>query len=656
MNLQNDRDTYPSTIANSKMSPSPRLLKLKLSSSFLPQLANSTNTSTNLVTNPTTAVTLANANQADIAIFNETDDDNLLNVAPLNRYSLTSGTSPLLTADSSEDEGPDANDSDSNELASLFRGLISESASNSQQGEISYETVRNVFSQDRVPLDKDFILQRIACDKQGDSTIFRKKLKHFFILSTAGKPIYSLNGSDDLIMGYMGLITTIVSTFQEGLNSELRYISHDNFTLSVMNKSPLLLVAVTKLPREFKPSTGSIDGPPIIETQLKVIYNYILGVLSKLAISKNFDKRMNYDLRNILSHQDFKMLDTICMKLTYGFNLEAGGEYEIDNSFYLETLLNNAVQCAIIKKTTRDKLNSIMISTKKLKVKQHSSNGSLIILDKILGSDKERYIASDLLFGFLTFDKKILSYLRPKSHHLNNEDIRMLISTTSELVRSQEPADSPEMWVPLCMPNFNDSGFLYVFVKQVYLPGSAMPIIISLLSGNKNSFYDMKEVANYVIYKIQKSETFTRTLAGELAHISTSIPVLKDLSISSIRHFIYKHKGYNQLYMDNPQYDGSMEYCLRALSHVNHLYASLRSSKATVITHGVANPKRLTYTRWQLENVWVTGFLLEDEKSEFYCICGGAELALLIIEESLRIIRWCEKYKRRLFVADGTAF
>lgn len=657
MKGQSDSNTHSSPVPTSNQLPAPKILKSKLSSSFLPQLANNSASSTNLLTTPTTAVTLTNASQADITILNDTDDDTLLTVSPLNRYSLNSGTSPLLTAiESSDDEDPEAHESDSNDLASLFRGLISDNGNASSRGEISYESSHNVFSQDRVPLDQKFLLERVALEKHGDLPLFRKKLKHFFILSTAGKPIYSMNGSDDLIMGYMGLITTIVSTFQEGLKSELRYLSHDNFNLTVMNKSPLLLVAVTRVSRELKPSSGGIDAPPIIETQLKVIYNYILGVLSQLAISKNFEKRMNYDLRNILSHQDFKMLDSICMKLTYGFTLLSEGEYEIDNAFYLETLLNNAIQCAIVKKTTRAKLNAIMLSTKKLKVKQHSATGSLIILDKILGSDKERYIASDLLFGFLTFDKKILSYLRPKSHLLANEDIRTLLSTVAELVQSQEPHDSPELWVPLCMPNFNDSGFLYIFVKQVYLPSIADPITITLLSGNKNSFYDMKEVANYIIYKIKKTESFSRSFAGELAHMATSVPVLKELEITSIRHFMYKHKGYNQLYMDNPQYDGSMEYCLRALSHVNHLYASLRSSKATIVTQGITNPKRLTYTRWQLENGWVTGFLLEDEKSEFYCICGGTELALVIIEESLRIIRWCEKYKRRLFVADGITF
>lgn len=521
---------------------------------------------------------------------------------------------------------------------------------------LANESIRNVLSDDMAPLDGAFLLERIALEKGGDLALFRKRLKQFFILSTAGKPIYSMNGSDDLVMGYMGLITTIVSTFQEGLKSELRCISHKNFSLTVMNKSPLLLVAVTSVSRELKPSSGSTDCPSIIETQLKVIYNYILGVLSKLAISKSFEKRMNYDLRNILSQQDFKILDSMCMKLTYGFYLLSAGDYEIDDSFFLETLLNNAIQCGTVRKTTRAKLNSILLSTKKLKVKQNSSTGSLIILDKILGSDKERYIASDLLFGILSFDKKILSYLRPKSHHLHNEDIRMLLSTVSELVQSQELNDSPELWVPLCMPNFNDSGFLYIFVKQVFLPGIAEPITITLLSGNKHSFYDMKEVANYIVYKINKSETLSNTLVLELGHMSPSVPVLKELGVSRVRHFVYKHKGYNQLFMENPRYEGSMEECLRALSHVNHLYASLRTSKAALVAQEIANPKRLTYTRWQLENGWVTGFMLEDEKSEYYCIYGGTELALVIINESLRIIRWCEKFKRRLFVGDGVTF
>lgn len=649
-------DPYEGGAPTSNNSHRPRALTSKLSFSFLQQKVTASDSSSNLVTNPTTAVTLANANQADIAFPNEADDTSLLHPSYLNRYSLASGTSPYLSAVGSSDEEFEGENIENSELTSLFQNLMAKDSRRGDENGISTPSMHNVFTDDEVPLDESFLMKRVALEKLDNLDTFKGKLKHFFILSTAGKPIYSMNGSDGLIMGYMGLITTIVSTFHESLKSEFHHISQDKFRLVVMDRNPLLLVAATNVSSELVPCSGDNSETSIIEEQLRTIYNYILAVLSKPVICKNFDRRMNYDLRNILSHQDFNMLDSLCMKLTYGFTLSTTGEYEMDNSFYIGAMLNNAITCAKIRKSTRAKLDAILISCKRLKAKQHSSNGSLIILDKLLGSDKERFIASDLLFGFLTIEEKVLSYLRPKAHHLGNEDIRTLLSTVSSSLQVPEHDDAPELWIPLCMPNFNDSGFLYLFVKQLFLPTLASPIIIILLSGNKSSFYDMKEVANYITYRIKRSSAFCRKLSDELVHMSTSTPVLRELGISIIRHFIYKRKSYNQFYMDNLQFDGNMSHVLRALSHVNHLYSNLARSKTSIAIEGILSAKKLTYTRWQLEGGWLTGFLLQDEKSEFYCICGGSGQAQMIIEESLRIIRWCERYNKRLFVGDGVTF
>jgi vacuolar fusion protein MON1 len=44
---------------------------------------------------------------------------------------------------------------------------------------------------------------------------WRSRRKHFFVLSSAGKPIYSRYGDDSIISGYMGVIQAIVSFFED---------------------------------------------------------------------------------------------------------------------------------------------------------------------------------------------------------------------------------------------------------------------------------------------------------------------------------------------------------------------------------------------------------------------------------------------------------
>ena len=51
---------------------------------------------------------------------------------------------------------------------------------------------------------------------------WRGRRKHFFILSAAGKPIYSRYGDDGIISGYMGVIQTIISFFEDN-GDMLRY-------------------------------------------------------------------------------------------------------------------------------------------------------------------------------------------------------------------------------------------------------------------------------------------------------------------------------------------------------------------------------------------------------------------------------------------------
>ena len=70
----------------------------------------------------------------------------------------------------------------------------------------------------------DFFTKYISILKGDDKAQFNNKLKHFFIFSSAGKPIYSMNGSDDIVIGYMGILTTIVSSFQENFNQELQVL------------------------------------------------------------------------------------------------------------------------------------------------------------------------------------------------------------------------------------------------------------------------------------------------------------------------------------------------------------------------------------------------------------------------------------------------
>jgi vacuolar fusion protein MON1 len=71
---------------------------------------------------------------------------------------------------------------------------------------------------------------------------------HVFILSTAGKPIYSLHGSEEKLNTLFGLLQALVSIVQSG-DDAIRSITAKNTKFVFLVKSPLILVGVNKSKR-----------------------------------------------------------------------------------------------------------------------------------------------------------------------------------------------------------------------------------------------------------------------------------------------------------------------------------------------------------------------------------------------------------------------
>lgn len=621
---------------------------------LLPTLQLPGRISPTLAADPTTAVTLENVDQAELAYFDSAREN--LDQRGSSRVSVASN----VTVDPDPSSGDEENTLEAEEstLANMLHGLMVKDLRRAANRSVASLADFSIFSDDYGGFNEQYVAQKIVFDKTCGNGDFQEKLKQFFILSTAGKPIYSMNGSEDVVLGYMGLLTTIILTFQESMKTEFHHVSQGGLRIVALTKAPLILVSISKVVLEQIPSTGALTSAVLLENQLLALYNYLLAVLSKPVIAKNFEKGMNYDLRRILSPQDMHVLDTLSMGLTYGFTTTDTGKYWLQGLQYVGSILGNALACAKITNSCRSKLNYIVLQAKKLKVKDDASDVKSVLLNRFMDTERERYLASDLLFSFLLLEDKIINYMKPRNHDLTNEDIRTLLSTISASYKAIEQEESADLWIPLCMPNFNSSGFLYLYVKKFSVAECTKPVTIALLSSNKNSFFDMKEVAGYIMHRIGRSEALKAKLGRDLVLAGSMASIFHQLGISVIKHFIFKYKPYNQFYMGD--IFGSAETddisVLRAHCQVLYFYSALASSKATIVKQGDANPKKLTYTRWQLNDEWVTGFMLADEKFEFYCLCGGVVQAQHIIDQSLQLIKWCERYKKRLFFAGGVTF
>ena len=65
-------------------------------------------------------------------------------------------------------------------------------------------------------------------------------------------------------------------------------------------------------------------------------------------------------------------------------------------------------------------------------------------------------------------------------------DVHLIIN----LVDASTSFRSAESWTPICLPKFNDTGFLHAHVS--YLPDDS-PACMLLISTNKEKFFDLQQ-------------------------------------------------------------------------------------------------------------------------------------------------------------------
>ncbi|CUM64327.1 uncharacterized protein PRCAT00001928001 [Priceomyces carsonii] len=637
-------------------------------------LTSATDSNIKFASDPTTAVNLENAGNSESAFSDGlvSQEINNLQTIRLNKHSLNSENSYPLSSYGSGDENEDEEQEDYEEdLHNILHQLVShernrKASLDSSEGvkEFSFLNLQSFENSNNLN-EADFFKRYIAIDKGDDTETFHGKLKHFFILSAAGKPIYSMNGGDEVLMGYMGLITTLISTFLDTLGEEVKLITYESTHIALMNKDPLVFVAISKISHET--IYGESPESSILARQLGRLHDYLLAILSKPTILKNFHNRMNYDLRKILSPLDLVSFDKLCMKLSYGLTLANCGIGEF--AYFISELLESSLQGVQITNTTRKKLSSILISSKKLKDEKEpivqNDDGSYFKRDS---ASKEVYLSEDLLFSLLIKPPGlILSYMKPKNHNLSNKDINILLSMISEAV--QDTSISENLWIPVCMSNFNPNGFLYVFVTQfdlsVDIEGNSQRLTLALISGNKNSFFQMRDISRYLIQKISNNQPFAKSLSSEL-RASESFSIIKELKVPVIKHFIYRLRKYNQYIMSELSrfgFDVDANLILQLVYFYTQLYyGKVGTSEVTHIKNMQTSStnknqnKKLTYARWNLKGTSMTGFMLSDNTYEFYCLSDVNINSLNLIDHCLKIIKWCEKYKKRLFFGNGTVF
>lgn len=114
---------------------------------------------------------------------------------------------------------------------------------------------------------------------------------HVFVLSTSGKPIYTLHGNEDKLATIFGVMQALVSVVQSNNADTIQCIQAAGMQIVFLCKAPLILVAVSK-------SQLSVQQ---IQMELTDVYNQILSTLTLSSMQKILEERKNFDLRRLLA-------------------------------------------------------------------------------------------------------------------------------------------------------------------------------------------------------------------------------------------------------------------------------------------------------------------------------------------------------------------
>ncbi|KAI4124854.1 MAG: hypothetical protein LQ338_004580 [Usnochroma carphineum] len=423
---------------------------------------------------------------------------------------------------------------------------------------------------------------------------WKAKRKHFLILSSAGKPIYNRHGDDNLISGYIGVVQTIIS-FYEGARDQLKGFTAGGARFVIMAQGPLYLVAISKL--------GESDSQ--LRVQLDALYMQILSTLTLPNLTHLFSNRPSTDLRRPLQGTE-PLLSALADSFTRGS----------------PPTLFSALECLKIRKSHREVINNTLLQKR----------------------------CESLLYGLVVAGGRLVSVVRPRRHSLHPSDLQLIFNMLFEAEGVK--AGGGENWIPLCLPSFNKNGYLYMYVsfidpneEEVSEDGSGASrhdqIAVLLISANKESFYDLRQMRDDVVEEMEKN--------GAMAVIKTAIRkgryVTTDIVPGTVlHHFIYKSRANVQFSM--PSYEPHYTTLLarrRLLSLYHSLHAIVHAKNAHLKVHHCIS-------RDSVSLAWVTPLF------ELYCVAGANANRNALAQSASKVVQWARREEERIFIVGGAVF
>lgn len=433
-------------------------------------------------------------------------------------------------------------------------------------------------------------------DEEATHELWKVKKKHFLILSAAGKPIYTRHGSDAIISSYVGIVQTIISAYASWENPLKGFATKDT-RFVILSQTNLFLVAISSL----------LESDSQLRTQLDALYMQILSTLTLPTLTHIFSVRPSSDLRRPLQGTEV-LLSALADSFTRGSP---------------STLLS-ALESLRLRKAHRQVVNNTMIKAR----------------------------VDTLLYGLVVAGGRLVSVIRPKKHSLHPGDLHLIFNMLFEAEGIK--AGGGESFIPICLPGFNNKGYLYMYVSFLDVAGETVreltidekiakedAVAIILLSASKESFEDLQSMKNYLVHELRKN--------GSMKVIHKAVQAGRPLPTdivpgTALRHFLYKSKGNVQFFMPSFESQFADAQSKRQLFSIYHiLHASVHAKFAAVKVQHVVNSACSALA-------WVTPMF------ELYCIATPGTPRNALAQNANKVVQYIQREEERIFLIGGAVF
>jgi len=309
---------------------------------------------------------------------------------------------------------------------------------------------------------------------------WQKKKKHIFMLSSAGKPIYTLHGDCDKLVEIMGVLVGLIS-FVTDNNDTIKSVIAGRHKIVFLIKGPIYLAIVAN-------TNESIDQ---LNEQLEHMHSQIISVLT-ITSHKMLEDKPNLDLRNLLGGTD-RYLSSLAVNMSSQ-----------------ATFLLNSIHCLRLPATARNTIGQIMTNER---------------------------ASTDIFYALLLAKGQLVHIVRPKRHILFPPDLQLLINFVNT---NKELKNSEATLTPFCLPLFNNTGFLYLYVSYL-----TPDIALLLLSAKQDDCPQMTKTKEGIFNSLTTNSV--KTIVPLEESLKQQFYSVNILGIPELLHFLYKSHTTSQM-------------------------------------------------------------------------------------------------------------